>query len=327
MPDKNNLESKTYSGAALDQSVKNIPIANPSDSISDIICNLKNNNYDSINHLVVCENEKYLGLVTIEKLLAESTNSQVGNLVETDYPVVNINTDQEKAAWQAIRKSKTAIPVVDERGNFAGLITSKQLLHIMVTEHEEDLSRLSGLMKSTFKAKESSEETVKRRFWHRLPWLLIGLFGALISADLVGWFEIELQGKIALAFFIPGIVYLADAVGTQSETIVIRALSVGIPAKKIIGREQMTGLLIGLILALITAPIVWWRWGDPSIALIVSLSLLTACTIAATIAVLLPWFFSKLNVDPAFGSGPLATVIQDLLSLLIYFYIAILILR
>lgn len=321
------LRSNTIKGSALVQSIKNIPIVNHSDSVSDIICNLKNNNYESINHLVVCENEKYLGLVTIEKLLAESTDIQVANLIETDYPVVNNHTDQEKAAWQAIRKSKTAIPVIDEQGNFNGLITAKQLLNIMVTEHEEDLSRLSGLMKSTFQAKESSEETVKRRFWHRLPWLLIGLLGALISADLVGWFEIELQGKIALAFFIPGIVYLADAVGTQSETIVIRALSVGIPAKKIIGREQMTGLLIGLILALITAPIVWWRWGDPSIALIVSLSLLTACTIAATIAVLLPWFFSKLSIDPAFGSGPLATVIQDLLSLLIYFYIAILILR
>ncbi len=227
------LRSNAIKGSAIDQAIKNIPIVNPSDSIKEIMCNLQNNDYENINHLVVCENEQYLGLVTIEKLLAEPAVKQVSILVETDYPVVNISTDQEKAAWQAIRKSKTAIPVVNEQGNFAGLITSRQLLNIMVAEHEEDLSRLSGLMKSTFKAKESSEETVKRRFWHRLPWLLIGLFGALISADLVGWFEIELQGKIALAFFIPGIVYLADAVGTQSETIVIRALSVGIPAKKL----------------------------------------------------------------------------------------------
>ncbi len=315
------------SKSALENTTQKIPQVKSSDLVTDTIYILQSNQYESISHIVVCDNNKYLGLITIEKLLAAPANNQAGSLLEPDYTVVKADTDQEKAAWQAIRSGITALPVVDNDGNFAGLITLRQLLDIMVSEHEEDLSRFSGLMKSNFKAKESSEETVKRRFWHRLPWLLIGLLGALLSADFVGWFETELQGKIALAFFIPGIVYLADAVGTQSETIVIRALSVGIPAKKIIGREQLTGLLIGLILALITAPIIWWRWGDASVAIIVALSLLFACTIAASIAVLLPWFFNTLRIDPAFGSGPLATVIQDLLSLLIYFYIAILILR
>ena len=77
-------------------------------------------------------------------------------------------------------------------------------------------------------ARTASEEPVVKRFWHRVPWLLVGLLGALLAADIVGAYEQQLQANVMLAFFIPGIVYLADAVGTQTEALVIRGLSVGV---------------------------------------------------------------------------------------------------
>jgi len=77
-------------------------------------------------------------------------------------------------------------------------------------------------------------EPVERRFQHRLPWLLVGLAGALLAADFVGRFEGHLQETVMLAFFIPGIVYLADAVGTQTETIVVRGLSVGVTMQRVV---------------------------------------------------------------------------------------------
>jgi magnesium transporter len=90
------------------------------------------------------------------------------------------------------------------------------------------MARLGGFLQDMSSARGASQENVIRRFWHRLPWRLVGLLGALISAHLVGAFEAQLQDNVALAFFIPGIVYLADAVGTQTETLVIRGLSVGV---------------------------------------------------------------------------------------------------
>lgn len=83
------------------------------------------------------------------------------------------------------------------------------------SEHEEDLSRAGGFLKSTSAARTTSEEAVQRRFRHRLPWLLLGLGGALLAADLVGSFEAHLRVHVMLVFFIPSIVYLADAVGTR----------------------------------------------------------------------------------------------------------------
>jgi magnesium transporter len=124
-----------------------------------------------------------------------------------------------------------------------------------------------------------------------------------------------------LAFFIPGIVYLADAVGTQTETVIVRGLSVGVRIRQVIGRELLAGLVIGSALALIMFPFVFWRWGDPEVALGVSLSLLAACSTATIAAMLFPWIFDRLGLDPAFGSGPLATIVQDLSSILIYFVI------
>jgi magnesium transporter len=117
-------------------------------------------------------------------------------------------------------------------------------------------------------------------------------------------------------------VYLADAVGTQTETVVIRGLSIGASIKRFAMREIVAGFLVGGALALAFVPIGLLRWGDTDVTLSVALSLFAACGVATTIAMVLPYTLQALGRDPAFGSGPLATVIQDILSILIYLSIA-----
>jgi magnesium transporter len=156
-----------------------------------------------------------------------------------------------------------------------------------------------------------------------MPWLLLGLAGALIAAAIVGSFEEEIRSQVLLASFLPGVVYLADAVGTQTEAIVIRGLSAGVRVPQIAVREMLSGVLVGLAIAAAFVPLAWLIWGDGEVAVGVGLGLLAACSIATVVAMELPWLFQRLGVDPAFGSGPLATVIQDLLSILVYFLIAV----
>jgi magnesium transporter len=116
---------------------------------------------------------------------------------------------------------------------------------------------------------------------------------------------------------------MADAVGTQTETLVIRGLSVGVPIGRVVRRELVTGLAVGTVLAALFFPFSILVWGRVEVSVAVSLALLAACSTATIIAMVLPWLFHRLGRDPAFGSGPLATVVQDLLSLLIYFAIAL----
>jgi magnesium transporter len=203
-----------------------------------------------------------------------------------------------------------------------GFIPPHRLLSVLLWEHEEDMDRLGGFLRGTAQARSASQEPAGRRFRHRVPWLLVGLVGALLAADIVGAFAEQLKETVVLAFFIPGIVYLADAVGTQTETVVIRGLSVGVGLRQMVRPELLSGLLMGLALSLIFFPMALWRWGDSDVAIAVSLSLLAACSVATLIAMTLPWVIHRLGRDPAYGSGPLATVIQDLLSILIYFAIA-----
>ena len=139
---------------------------------------------------------------------------------------------------------------------------------------------------------------------------------------MVSRFERTLESYIAISFFIPGIVYLADAIGTQTEAIAVRGLSLSNASlRHLLFGELYTGFLIGLSLAGISFPFVLLAFGDFRLALAVALAIVTAGTIATTVGLLLPWILSHAGKDPAFGSGPVATIIQDVLSLFIYFII------
>jgi magnesium transporter len=296
----------------------NVPIVEPGSHVGDVRGMLAGRHYESASHIVVCSGGHFVGIVTIEDLLAASADSTIEALMDRDAPVVAPGVGQEVAAWRAVRHGESALAVVDRNGQFVGMIPPHRLVAVLLAEHEEDLSRLGGFIRNSSAARATSVESVRHRFWHRLPWLLLGLGGALAAADLVGRFEDLLRARVMLAFFMPGIVYLADAVGTQTETVVVRGLSLGVPMGRMIGREILAGLAIGAALAVIAAPLVWVRWNDTALAMAVGVSVFAASSTATAAAMALPWLFDSLGLDPAFGSGPLATVIQDLLSIWIY---------
>ena len=300
-----------------------VPVAAPTDRVGDILKTLRTTRFDTAAEIAVCDKDRKLkGLVNIEDLLAAPEDKPVSELMDPDPPVVSQGTDQEVAAWKAVQHGESSLAVVDSHGCFMGLIPSQRLLAVLLREHDEDMARLGGFLGEASSARMASEEPVARRFWHRIPWLLVGLGGAVGAAGIVEAFEGPLQQNVSLAFFIPGVVYLADAVGTQTETLIVRGLSVGVPISHVVKREVLTGFLVGVVLSIIFFPVALWLWHETDVALAVSLSLFAACSIATVVAMLLPWIFHRLGKDPAFGSGPLATVIQDLLTIVIYFLIA-----
>ncbi|HEU4427446.1 MAG TPA: magnesium transporter [Myxococcota bacterium] len=300
-----------------------MPIVRPGDSAGVARASLAGNTYDSAAHVVVCDADgTFSGILRVESLLAAPTHATAASLMDTAAPVVAPGADQEIAAWRAAQRGESALAVVDASRRFVGLIPPDRLIAVLLAEHEEDLSRLGGFAVGARAVRKTSEEPVPMRFRHRIPWLLIGLGGALAAADLVASFETALRAQLALAFFLPGIVYLADAVGTQTETLVVRALSVGVPLRRMAAREALTGLAIGAALAAAAFPLLWLRWQAVRLASGVALALFAACSTATLAAMLLPALMQRAGFDPAFGSGPLATVVQDLISIALFFAIA-----
>jgi magnesium transporter len=307
--------------------VTDVPLCRPETPAGQLQQMLVGSRYGSAADVAVCEHDgepshRLLGLIPLETVLAADPAAFARDLMDPDPPVVAPGLDQEQAAWKAAKHGESSLAVVDSRGTFLGLVPPARLLSVLLTEHDEDLARLGGFLASTASARHAMDEPILARLWHRLPWLALGLLGSAGAAVLVRGFEADLASDVRLAFFIPGIVYMADAVGTQTEALVIRGLSVGVPIRRVFRLEILTGLLVGLVLAAVTVPAVGLVLGSAALALTVGLSLAAACAVATVIAMSLPWIMSRLGRDPAFGSGPLATVLQDLLSLVIYFAVA-----
>ena len=300
----------------------NVLVVEPSTTGSNVRTLMTLHRYDCLSDIAVCEGRRLMGLLKVEDAVAVPDDVPVLRYMDADPPVVTHSIDQEIASWKAVQHGESALAVVDDAGHFLGLIPPQRLLAVLLTEHDEDMARVGGFLRGSAGARRASLEPTHLRLWHRLPWLFVGLLGAIAAAVIVDGFEGRLRQEVLLAFFLPGVVYLADAVGTQTEALMIRGLSVGVKIRDVVVRELITGLLAGVLLGAAFFPIglAWWHEAD--VVLAVSLSLFFACSVATVIAMALPWIFSLIGQDPAFGSGPLATVAQDLLSILVYFSIA-----
>jgi magnesium transporter len=301
---------------------RRVPTAFPEEPAGDLRARLAGSAFECADDVAVLDDDTLVGIVPIERVLEAAAATEVRSIMDDHPTVVPPGEAQESLAWQMVRRGEASIAVVDDDGRFVGFVPPHRLVAVLLAEHDEDLARLGGYLASTRRARQAAEEPVARRLLHRLPWLLIGLLGAMVSAAIVGAFQAELDAKILLAFFVPGIVYMADAVGTQTETILIRGLSSGLTVRSVVRREIVTGAIIGVIIGASFFGFALIVWGDASVATAVGLALVACCSIATVVAMSLPWLFQRLGLDPAFGSGPLATVFQDLLSIAVYLAIA-----
>jgi len=302
--------------------MRDVPCVPPDFTASGILDSIKGRAFGHVAEIAVCENGRLRGLIRLQDVLSASAGATAGDLMDPDPPTVAPGADQEKAAWKAIRHGESCIAVVDDQGKFVGLVPPQRLLAVLLQEHVEDLARLGGYLKGQANARSVSGEAMLKRLAHRLPWLIVGLAGSIAAAAIVNAFAAQLSQYVVLAFFIPGIVYLADAVGTQTETVIVRDLSLDIPIRQVAFHELVTGVVAGFLLGATAFPLVLAGWGRVDVALTFSSALAAACGIATIFAVTLPSVLNRLGVDPALGTGPLATVVTDLCSIAVYFALA-----
>jgi magnesium transporter len=300
---------------------RHIPTASPDDSVGEVRARLAGRRWDAVELVcLVSPSAKLLGVVPIARVLEADDATRIGSLALADAPHVGLRTDQERVASLAIRHGLSAVPVLDDAHKLVGLVPAQALLEVLRHEHVEDLHRLAGIRHGQGWARAALEARPLRRVWDRLPWLLVGLAGSVLAALLMERFQGMLEARVAVAFFVPGLVYLADAIGTQTEAIAVRGLSLSHEHRgRLLLGELRTGLLLGASLGVLSAAGAWLWLGDPLLALAVGLALFTASSVASTVGFVFPWLLDRVGRDPAYGSGPIATVIQDVLSLAIYF--------
>lgn len=324
MIDSNKTYPAESAGAICDRNIATVSLGS---SVSQVMQLLRANadKYDTLDYVYVVDNSNQLtGILPLRQLFMQPDSARVDNFMTSDITSVPAETDQEHIVKLALQKSLKSIPVMDG-DNFIGVVSPHKLLKILHSEHVEDMLKESGVIARDLSSKLGVFKQIKLR----LPWLVYGAIGGLLAALVVNWFEASLNEQILLAAFIPLVVYLADAVGTQVQTIYIRAYAFGLSSKltSILAREFLVAVSMGLVLsALLAAAITLWL-GGLTLAIIVAIAVLISVVTAGVVAVILPRIFIKLGRDPAVASGPLGTIILDVGSIIIYFVVAESILR
>ena len=312
--------------------VTDVATAHDQDTAAEVIARLRGRRPTFVDVIHVIDHQGRLsGAVALAALLDAPPDRPMARLREVVH-AGHQDADPEHLASLAIRHGMTSVPVVGHDGRLLGVVPARQMMEVLRREHVEDLHRMAGIRREiahdSAQARNAIEAPPLSRARDRLPWLLVGLAGSVLATLLMSRFESTLQAKMSVAFFVPAIVYLADAIGTQTEAIAVRGLSLShAPMRSLVWGELRTGLLIGVALALLAWPAVWFAFGDARLAVTVAVALTAAGAMATTIGLLFPWLLARLGKDPALGSGPVATIVQDVLSLAIYLGVATLLLR
>ncbi|MBI4117648.1 MAG: magnesium transporter [Parcubacteria group bacterium] len=287
-----------------------------------VIKNIKN--FDSIDFIYVIDSAKHLlGCIPIKELFVADKRLPIKSILVMPAISVRPHSAAKRVAYSALKHDMTEIPVVDKENHFWGAIIASRLIKILDTRAVEDIFRFGGLTHGGV-FDDILHIPFVTAIKHRLPWLLVGLAGGMLAALLTDSFEAVLSKNIILVSFIPLMVYMADAVGTQTEAFIIRDLSMNPELRfyKYFLKHWSVVSAIGMAVSLVLLVLTFIFIQSWSLSFVLALSLFLAIQSSLLTGLLIPYLFEKMKFDPANASGPVATMIQDIMSIFLYFVIA-----
>lgn len=301
-----------------------VPTCTTQSTAASVLENLRTNTakFQSLDYIYVLDGKTLVGVFSIHELFSASALSIVDSFMITEVAYVHEHTDKEHVAQLALAQSIKAVPVVDTTNQFAGVVLADTIIEILHNAHIEDMLKAAGIR--TKAENFNLNPTYLKQITGRTPWLLFGLLGGIVGAAIVNFFERDIGELLFVTAFIPAIVYMADAVGNQSEMLVVRALSVDVKfeLKRYLLRELGVGFSISLILATVMYYISLFWLDNAALSLVLGLSVVATVLFSIVFTVLLPWVLNRIGFDPAVASGPVATVVCDISSVSIYLIIA-----
>jgi magnesium transporter len=299
-----------------------VPTCQLGDSPKAVLEQLIGQTWMSVDTIYVLDGEKLIGRLETTELLQSTESLPISQLMKSASDRLQPNTDRKHAVSLAIEKDRTEVPVVDTDGRFIGAVTSQALIDHK--EHLEDVLLRAGVQKTGHRNIDLTTPNVSHAVRSRAPWFLFGLAAGLFLSVITSQFEATMQKTITVAFFLPVVAYIADSVGTQSEAIAIRAFAISdVDYGSYLQRELLVGITLGTMIGVLGALGATVISSSQQIGVVVGLSLFVSSAIATLLASLIPVGFILLDIDPALGSGPLATALQDGISIAIYFLFAL----
>jgi magnesium transporter len=265
---------------------------------------------------VVDENDKLVGRVPLQSLILTDARTLVKDIVEDVQPVETYWEDTEVAEHMK-KYNLESVPVVNVQGTLVGRVTIDDVLDVVTEQAEEDRQLMSGITEDV-----EEDDTVWKNTRARLPWLVIGIVGGIISARFMGLFEDQLAKVTAISFFVPLIQATGGNVGIQSSSLVVQSLAHDHDEDGLVKRLAKVfsvAILNGFFLAMLVLGVTLLVFSNQQLSFVVSISLFAVVIFASFVGTATPLILNKLGFNPALASGPFITTINDLLGLAVYF--------
>ncbi len=272
---------------------------------------------------VLDESRKLLGVVSLKELILAHEHEQIENIMTKDVISAEVNSDQQDVAKTIARYDLLALPIVSDTGEMVGIVTHDDAMDVASDEATEDFLKSGAVAADSKISLKSAPIMVLYR--KRVFWLVFLVFGSLLSGIGIAHFEDIIAANIVLVFFLPLLVGSGGNAGSQSATLMVRALATGDVHFKdwfyLLGREALVAACLGGTMAIAVSLLGYYR-GDELVSLVLALSMLGIVMMGCLIGMSLPFILNRLGMDPASASAPLVTSICDATGVLVYLFIA-----
>ena len=269
---------------------------------------------DQFYHVILVDPRmKPVAFVTLGRLLSSRREVKLAEITEESFRTVSAAEPEADVAYLFNQYHLISCPVVDENGRLVGVITIDDAMNVLDEEHEEDMLRLAGV---------DDEASLSDGAWKtargRLPWLVVNLFTASISAFVISQFEATIVAIVALAALMPIVASTGGIAGTQSLAVAVRALATRslteANARRVVLRELGAGLVNGAVLAVVLGLAGALVFGDVWLGVVLAAAMVVNQVVAALGGVLVPLTLKRLGADPALASGTFVTTLTDVMG-------------
>lgn len=286
---------------------------------------------------VIDEKGMLIDDIRLRELILADPAAKLSDIMDRQYSALRADQDQEVAVSEFKRLDRVALPAVDSNGHLVGMVTVDDVLDMAEQEATEDMQKAGGM-------EALDDAYMQVGFWEMIRkrggWLFVLFLGSTLTASLMGQFEGQIQKAAVVALFVPLIISSGGNSGSQATTIIIRSLALNELTLgdwwRVFGRECLTGFALGAFLGFLgfARTILWYYFGwhdyggHPYLmAGTVWMSLIGIVMLGSTAGSMLPFILRKCGLDPASASAPFVATLVDVTGLIIYFSVALLLLK
>lgn len=272
---------------------------------------------------ITTEDQQLEGVISLREIVQADPMQTIEQIMSREVLYAKVNDDQEKVAKLLSHYDFIALPIVDDHLHMMGIVTYDDVYDVIQAEFTEDFLKANAV--NTQKTLSIKTAPIFELYRQRVFWLVFLVFGSLLSGIGIAHYEEIIAAHIVLVFFLPLLVGSGGNAGSQSSTLMVRAIATGdVHAKdwfKLLGRETLVALCLGATMSVAVSLLGFFR-GDEMVALVLAISMMGIVLMGCLIGMSLPFILHKLGLDPASASAPLVTSICDATGVMIYLFIA-----